>query len=113
MYWCRPVGIVAILLTVAFAVSPVCLASSGSMVGTPGGCPGNHGPTPMPFPAHSCCFAAHQIPAAGPIALFHAGLDARETDIVNTAAVDQSHHAEAARVPAVDTSPPLSVVLRV
>jgi len=91
----------------------VCFASSAGVAGTPGGCHGHHGPMPMPFPAHSCCFAAHQIPAVGPIAPSQLAFDACEAHVVNSAAVDQSHRAEAASVSAIDTSPPLSAVLRI
>ena len=113
MHCSRTVGIVAILVAVTFAVSPEFFASSGGMVGSPGGCHGHHGPMPLPFPAHNCCFAAHQIPAVGPIAPPQVALDACETDLVNTASVGQAYRARAARVLAANTSPPLIAVLRI
>lgn len=109
----RPAAIVAVLFAMAFAMSPVCFESFAGVADTSSGCNGHHRPIPAPSPAHNCCVAAHQVPAIVPIAQFQAGLDACETDIVEAAAVDQCHHAEAARVPAVDSSPPLTAVLRI
>lgn len=68
----RPVAILALTLTMAFAPSTVCVALPVSIASqvTPvqESCHGHHGP--MPAPSHNCCYAAHHVPAAFPIGSF-------------------------------------------
>src|SRR5919197_372639 len=88
MWRSRPATFLAIALILLFAFSTVCFASPVWQFGypaseMPSGCHGNHGP--MPSPAHTCCFAAHQVAAATPIAPSSVAPDTFESDLVNVA----------------------------
>src|SRR5579872_4170039 len=113
----RPLALFAILLTLMFAISTVCFASPMSAIapvssGTPdGGCHGHQGP--MPSPAHTCCFAVHQVPAATPIAPPPVALDAVASDLICALLVGESDAGIPAPVSAIGSSPPLTTVLRI
>jgi hypothetical protein len=107
----------AILLGLMFGISTMCFASPMSAItpvssGMPeGGCHGHHGP--MPSPAHTCCFAAHQVPAATPIAPPPMAMDAVASDLIYDLLVGESDAGVPAPVSLIGSSPPLTTVLRI
>lgn len=109
----RPVAILALILMLTFGLSSVCFAVPAHVLipvsgDTPGGCHGHHGP--MRPPVHSCCNAAHQFPAATPIAPLPAVLDSVGPCV--TAPVDTQPRAVGPAA-ANDSSPPSVTVLRI
>lgn len=118
MYGSRSATFLAIVLTFVFSLSTVCFAfpvgSFGQLGGeAPGGCHGNRGPMPMPSPAHSCCFAAHQVPAATSIAPSPMSLDAVADHVIGTPSAGEPDAVITIPVEVLDTSPPLTTVLRI
>jgi hypothetical protein len=75
-----------------------------------GGCHGHHGP--MPKPAHSCCYAEHQAPAAvltAPVPVATPSVIAW----ISTSDTDTPQAGAILNVEARDSSPPLFTVLRI
>jgi hypothetical protein len=110
----KSVTIVALILMMGFAQQPVCFALlagnvSASQMTMSGGC---HGHSPMRSPAHSCCYADHQVPAAAPVAPPSVHI-ASVVECVSTAMVVQSVNETVFGADTNDSSPPLPLVLRV
>lgn len=68
---------------------------------------------PAPSPAHTCCFAAHQAPALTQFAPPPVALDAFDAVTVTADSVRESRLGVSVPVPLIDTSPPLTIVLRI
>ena len=113
----RPGTFFAIVLTLVFALSTVCFAAPAGQVSRragemPGGCHGNDGPMPTPAPVHSCCFAAHQVPALTANTRPPLALDTFHGDTISAASLGEPPAGLSAPVPALQISPPLTTVLR-
>lgn len=111
----KPIAIVTLILTLGFMVPMLCFAfvADGVATGTtsaPGGCHGHHGP--MPQPAHACCYAAHQVPAATPIAPSPAALDSTIRWIAGFENSDGLNSGWAT-IESNDSSPPPPAILRI
>ncbi len=112
----RPATFGAIVLTLMFALSTACFASPGGSLGqpgakAPGGCHGHD--RPMSSPAHKCCVAAHQLPAATPVATVPISLDAVAGKVISGPSIVEPAVAITIPVPVLDTSPPRMTVLRI
>lgn len=113
----RPATFLAMAVMLSFALSTVCVASPVGPLGqlggqNPGGCHGHHGPMPEPSPVHSCCFAAHQVPAATSIAP-QMSLDAVADYVASSPSTGKPTGIVTLPFQVLDPSPPLTTVLRI
>jgi|SRR5579872_723388 hypothetical protein len=113
----RPATFFAILLTLIFSFSTGCFAFPAASVEqvsqAQGGCHGHHGPMPDPSPLHTCCFAAHQVPAATSISAAPASLDATADHAISTLSIGEPDPAITTAAEMLNASPPLIAVLRI
>ena len=110
----RPVAIVAVILMFGFIAPMLCvgfvttgLTSAGTM---PGGCHDHH--APIPSSGHSCCYAAHQIPAAASISPTSMALPSA-VEWVEAAIDVRLLNDSALPADGNDSSPPGALVLRI
>jgi hypothetical protein len=113
-----PATFLAIVLTLFFSLSTVCFAFPVGSVGqvaseNPGGCHSHHGRMPEPSPAHTCCFPAHQVPAATSIAPSPISLDAVADYVTSSPSTGRPNAVITIPVQVLDTSPPQTIVLRI
>lgn len=113
----RPATFFAIVLTLVFSFSTVCFAFPGGSVEhashAQGGCHGHHRPMRDPSPMHSCCFAAHQVPAATSISAAPASLDPTADPALSTLSIGELDAIITPPAEMLNTSPPLITVLRI
>ncbi len=107
-----------IVLAVFFALSTVCVASPAdrfdrSANDVPGGCHGPKAPMHRPLPAHTCCFAAHQVTALISIVSSGVALETMPSDVIDTPPRRESPTGISAPHSIINMSPPLAGLLRI